>query len=620
MISKMRTMAPTIMLIILVAFVIGTIFFDWGMNRGSQGSSMIPAGKINGREIPLQNFDNEVNMERQRLEQSGRQVDQYQYHLVPKQVWERKVNELLMADFFRKVHLYASADEIFNYIKTNPVPGIDTVEAFQTNGVFDTTKYIAFLNDPRTYEYNPGFRELEKYAREMIIPASKLEMLLSAAIVPTRTELEYQFAQEHDKGVFEYAAILPGSFPVDSGHITTAMMKSYYETHRDTFKSDEQASVYYVKIAKQSTAHDEQVYFQELKEIKDRLMDHHDTVRASMFAEEARVSSDDESNAPSGGELGTFGRGAMVPEFDSVAFTLPVGTVSDPVKTRFGYHLIYVAKREKKGKEEQVTASHLLRKIVPTMETLDGLTAKIDTIRSQALDQSLPKAASAAAQSDPSIVFDSTGLFKKGGLIPGLGYISGVGRFVFGGEGKDKESVSERLETNEAFYLVATKQLIPRGTLPFDAVKPQIERTLADSIRKDDMKKFALEWSAQLNEQEPLASLKEKDSLHITSGISDTMTAAGYLPGIGASSKVAAVAFALPVGKRSKLFEANNTWYLVRPLWKAPPAVFSMESQEAAMIANQYVNQAKQRLYMDWYTSYKNKMKIESNIDKIYLD
>jgi len=42
------------MLIILVAFVIGTIFFDWGMNRGSQGSKMMAAGKIDGREIPLE--------------------------------------------------------------------------------------------------------------------------------------------------------------------------------------------------------------------------------------------------------------------------------------------------------------------------------------------------------------------------------------------------------------------------------------------------------------------------------------------------------------------------------------------------------------------------------------
>jgi len=50
------------------------------------------------------------------------------------------------------------------------------------------------------------------------------------------------------------------------------------------------------------------------------------------------------SDCPSsrqGGDLGNFGRGAMVPEFDKAAFELEVGALSDVVETMFGYHLIY---------------------------------------------------------------------------------------------------------------------------------------------------------------------------------------------------------------------------------------------------------------------------------------
>ncbi len=41
-----------------------------------------------------------------------------------------------------------------------------------------------------------------------------------------------------------------------------------------------------------------------------------------------------------GGDLGSFGRGRMVPSFDEAAFALEVGQISQPIRTRFGYHLI----------------------------------------------------------------------------------------------------------------------------------------------------------------------------------------------------------------------------------------------------------------------------------------
>ena len=47
----------------------------------------------------------------------------------------------------------------------------------------------------------------------------------------------------------------------------------------------------------------------------------------------------------SGGELGTFGPGQMVPEFDTVVFSAPVKEVQGPVKTQFGYHLLEVTTR-----------------------------------------------------------------------------------------------------------------------------------------------------------------------------------------------------------------------------------------------------------------------------------
>lgn len=48
----------------------------------------------------------------------------------------------------------------------------------------------------------------------------------------------------------------------------------------------------------------------------------------------------------SGGDLGTFGPGQMVPEFDKVVFSAPINEVQGPVKTQFGYHLLEVTHRQ----------------------------------------------------------------------------------------------------------------------------------------------------------------------------------------------------------------------------------------------------------------------------------
>lgn len=105
-----------------------------------------------------------------------------------------------------------------------------------------------------------------------------------------------------------------------------------------------------------------------------------DAERSAKFAELAKENSDCPSSAK-GGDLGEFTKGKMVPEFETVAFAQEVGQISDPVKTRFGYHLILTTAKEaaveatddKPYQPERVRASHILVKAqepqeVPTVE------------------------------------------------------------------------------------------------------------------------------------------------------------------------------------------------------------------------------------------------------------
>ncbi|MCX7763757.1 MAG: peptidylprolyl isomerase [Bacteroidia bacterium] len=92
------------------------------------------------------------------------------------------------------------------------------------------------------------------------------------------------------------------------------------------------------------------------------------------FAEAARLYSDDPSAAQNAGDLGYFSAFDMVAPFEDAAYKTPVGSVSMPVRTRFGYHLIYVQERVPHAGQRK--AAHILVRWGPTYTAKDSIEAE----------------------------------------------------------------------------------------------------------------------------------------------------------------------------------------------------------------------------------------------------
>ena len=108
--------------------------------------------------------------------------------------------------------------------------------------------------------------------------------------------------------------------------VTEDEMKAFFEENKEDFAQEEQVKARHILVATEKEA----------QEIKDKL------AKGEDFAALAKEYSIDDSTKNSGGQLGFFNRGDMVSEFEKTAFTLPVGEISAPVKTEYGYHLIKV--------------------------------------------------------------------------------------------------------------------------------------------------------------------------------------------------------------------------------------------------------------------------------------
>ncbi|HRG80355.1 MAG TPA: peptidylprolyl isomerase, partial [Cyclobacteriaceae bacterium] len=188
--------------------------------------------------------------------------------------------------------------------------------------------------------------------------------------------------------------------------VTPAEIKKFYnKIPQDSlpFYSSDVEVAQIVRIAKVSASQEDEAR-KKLLDLRERIL------KGESFAELAMKNSEDPSAQYNGGDLGYVGRGAMVPQFEAMAFRLKVGEISQPFKSDFGFHILQLLDR--RGNEYH--SRHILISAVPSKEDIALAEKYLDSLRSKIIIDKLNFEQIAKEYSDDEMTKGMGGFFTDG--------------------------------------------------------------------------------------------------------------------------------------------------------------------------------------------------------------
>ena len=169
--------------------------------------------------------------------------------------------------------------------------------------------------------------------------------------------------------------------------VNDADVKKYYDEHKNQFERVTARHIL-IPIGGDKNYTDDQARTR-AEAIKKQL-----EAKPDDFAAIAKAESGDPGSRDDGGDLPPFPRGQMVKEFDDAAFSLPIEQISNPIKTRYGYHIIQVKKREIPALED--VKEDIVEQLRP--QKLEGIVEELKKKNPTTLDEAFFSPALPAAQ------------------------------------------------------------------------------------------------------------------------------------------------------------------------------------------------------------------------------
>ena len=312
------------------------------------------------------------------------------------------------------------------------------------------------------------------------------------------------------------------------------------------------------------------------------------------FAQAARQFSTDESNKGRGGDLGWFGRGRMVGEFDEAVFSAPTGQVVGPVSTQFGLHLILV---EATSNQE----AELVQISRPVQADADAVRERAEDFTILDIQEEGRDFAEAAREKGLTVT--PLEIQEDQPYVPSLDVGRELIRFLRTAE---VGAVSDPLDGGDRFAVVRVVSVMPEGVTPFDDVRDQIE-TDVTLAKKREVQSARLAQAAASGDLAAVGRAVGQTPVALA-GLSMATHAA---EGFGNEPRLVGAAFGLQPGQRSGVIEGEGAAFVVQTtaLRGGLPAELTAEARTA--LREELLQRGRQQVAQAWIQALRDDAEVE---------
>ncbi len=591
---QMREATKPIMLVTALAFV-ALMVFEWGMDISGQSSGGLgEIGRVNSDAVmyteymaAYRNLYDEVQSSQEEPISSQQNTE------IEDAAFDEVVNQLLIRQELRRRGIGVSDQEISQAAQLSP-PGELRPQFTDEEGQFDFNGYQIFLATLPAEQ----LLLLEAYYRD-VIPRGKLLRQVSAGIYLSDAELWQLWKDQNEQVEVRYLAFDPTNRYEDRQFsIPDSDIEEYYRDQQEEFEVPARAAVKVIVLDKTPTAADTAASGERATEIRQELLEGAD------FAETARQTSADQGSAELGGELGVFPKGRMTGAFDSTVFSTPVGDLTEPIKTAFGYHIIEIQDR---WGQDSAQARHVLVPIERTDESEIALLTLADSIEDLGESMVMEDVSATAG-----VNVQTVDISENFPFLVGAGQISEGADWVF--EEASSGDVSPVFETAQAFYMLELVSSEPEGVLPLEQARAAIESTLLFERKMSQARIDGQAAVARIRSGETLEDIAEDLGLEI----SDTgmFSRSSFVPGLGRQNSAIGAAFGLRSGEVSEVVTTPTNAFILDLVGYIPADSAAWIGQRIEQRQTQVLILQQQRL-QEWIDALRSAARIIDRRDEV---